>query len=153
MVARYAQADLAVDFEAAGGGEEAERGRAERVGGREDDAAVVGARGVGGGGGAAQGEVPFEEVVVERGGVEGGVRVGLELAGFGEDAFDGGGFGVEGGEGHGLGGLFGGESGWWWWWVVVEGERRWFGHEIYIKGLGEMWCGNVLAERGFVKVG
>lgn len=62
---------------------------------------MVGAGAVGGGGGAAQGEVPFEEVGVEGGGVEGGVWVGGELGGFFEDAFDGGGFGVEGWEGHG----------------------------------------------------
>ena len=57
---------------------------------------MVGAGAVRGGGGPAEGEVPFEQVGFERGGVEGGVRVGLELAGFFEDAFDGGGFGVEG---------------------------------------------------------
>ena len=80
------------------------------VGGGEDDAAVVGASGVGGGGGAAEGEVPFEEVGVEGCGVEGGVRVGREFGGFFEDAFDGGGFGVEGWEGHGCGG--GSEEDW-----------------------------------------
>ena len=101
MVPGYAKADLAIDFEAAGGGEEAEGGGAERVGGGEDDAAVVGAGAVGGGGGAEEGEVPFEEVGVEGGGVEGRVWVGGEFAGFFEDAFDGGGFGVEGWEGHG----------------------------------------------------
>ena len=62
---------------------------------------MVGARAVGGGGGPAEGEVPFEEVGVEGGGMEGGVGVGGEFAGFFEDAFDGGGLGVEGREGHG----------------------------------------------------
>ena len=83
MVAGDAEADLAVDFEAAGWREEAEGGWAERVGGREDDAAVVDAVGVGRGGGrAAEREVPFEEVGVEGGGVMVGGRVGGEFGGF-----------------------------------------------------------------------
>lgn len=41
MVAADAEADLAVDLEAAGGSDEAERRGSERVGGGEDDAAVV----------------------------------------------------------------------------------------------------------------
>ncbi len=48
MMAAYGQADLAVDLEAAGGGEEAERGRAQRVCRGEDDAAMIGASAVGG---------------------------------------------------------------------------------------------------------
>jgi len=58
------QADLAVDFEAAGRGKKAEGRRAERVLWREHYAPVVDAGCIGGGGGwAAQREVPFEEVV------------------------------------------------------------------------------------------
>ena len=110
MVSRYAKTDFAIYFETARGGQEAEGGGAVGVGRGEDDAAVVGAVGVGGGGGAAQGEMPFEEVGVEGGGVEGGVGVGGEFGGFFEDAFDGGGFGVEGWEGHGCGG--GSEGDW-----------------------------------------
>jgi hypothetical protein len=64
MVARYAQADFAVDFEAARGRDEAEGWWAERICGRQDDAAVVDAAGVGGGrGGTSYCEVPFEEVL------------------------------------------------------------------------------------------
>lgn len=66
MVAGDGEADLAVDFEAARGGEEAERRRAERVLRREGDAAVVDACCIGSGGGAAEREVPFEEVGVQR---------------------------------------------------------------------------------------
>lgn len=63
MVARYAQADFSIDFEAAGRGEEAEGRRAERILGREDDAAVIDAAGIRRRrGGASQGEVPFKEV-------------------------------------------------------------------------------------------
>jgi hypothetical protein len=46
MMSRYAEADLAVDLEAAGGCEEAEGWRAERVCRGEDDATVVYAAGV-----------------------------------------------------------------------------------------------------------
>lgn len=94
------QADLAVDLEAAAGGQEAEGRRAQRVRGREDDAAVVDAVRVGRRRGPLEREVPFEEVGFQGGGVEGWVRVGLKLAGFFEDALDGRGFGVEGGERH-----------------------------------------------------
>lgn len=63
MVARDTQTDLAVDFEAARWGEEAEGGWAERVGRGKDDAAVVDAVGVGRGrGGAGEREVPVVEV-------------------------------------------------------------------------------------------
>lgn len=73
MVARDAQTNLAVGFEAARWCEEAEGGRAEWVGGGQDDAPVVEAFSVGGVGWSAQGEVPFEEVCFEgRGGVVGG---------------------------------------------------------------------------------
>jgi hypothetical protein len=59
------QTDLAIDFKAAGRGEEAERWRTERVGRGEDYSAVVEAAGVGRRrGGAADCEVPFEEVVL-----------------------------------------------------------------------------------------
>ncbi len=61
---------------------------------------MVNAALVGGGGRAGEGEVPFEEVGVEGGGVEGWVRVLAEFMGFFEDALDGGGFGVEGRERH-----------------------------------------------------
>lgn len=71
MVPADTQADLAIDFEAAGGGEEAEVGGFQRVRGGEDDATVVDAICVGGGrGGTAESEVPFEEVVFLWGGVE-----------------------------------------------------------------------------------
>lgn len=87
MVAAYAEADLAVDLEAAGGGEEAEGRRAQRVGGRQGDAAVVDARGVGRGRGrAAQGEVPFEEVGFQRRGVVVGRGLRFELGGFADCA-------------------------------------------------------------------
>lgn len=63
MEAADAEADLAVDFEAAGGCQEAEGWGAERVGRWEHDAAVVEAAGEGRGGrGAPQCKVPFEEV-------------------------------------------------------------------------------------------
>ena len=71
MVPGDGEADLAVDFEAAGGGEEAERWRTERVGWGEDDAAVVGSAAVGCGGRTAQSEVPFEEIGFEGCGVQG----------------------------------------------------------------------------------
>ena len=76
MMSTDTETDLAIGFEAAARGEEAETGRAEGVGGREDDAAVVDPGGVGRAGGAEDREVPFEEVGVEGGGVEGGVRGG-----------------------------------------------------------------------------
>ena len=82
MVARDGQADLAVRFEAAGRGEEAEGWRAERVGGREHDAAVVDAGFEGGFWGAAQREVPFEEVGFEGGRVVVGGGGGGEFVGF-----------------------------------------------------------------------
>lgn len=83
MVSRYAEADLAVDFEAARGREKAEGRRAQRVRRREDDAAVVDAGFVGRGGGrAAQREVPFEEVVFEGLGVVVGGGIIGELGGF-----------------------------------------------------------------------
>jgi hypothetical protein len=45
-------------------------------------------------------EVPFEKVRFERGGVQGWVRMGRKLGGFFEDALNGGGLGIESGEGH-----------------------------------------------------
>lgn len=91
------QTDLAVGLEAPGRREEPEGGRAQRISGGQDDAAVVEARVVGRRRGrAAQGEVPFEKVEFEgRGGVVGGGEGG-ELGGFLEDALDGWVFGVEG---------------------------------------------------------
>lgn len=62
VVAGYVEADLAVGLEAAAGRRKAEGGRAERVRGRQDDAAVVYAPGEGGEGGTSQREVPLEEV-------------------------------------------------------------------------------------------
>lgn len=92
MVSADTEADLAVDFEAARRGQEAEGGRTERVLRREDDAAVVDPPRVGGGGGrAGDSEVPVEEVRV-------GDGVGAEVRG-------GGGGGGAGGGGE-LGGLF-----------------------------------------------
>lgn len=64
---------------------------------------MVDAAGVGGGRRPGEGEVPFEEVRIERRRVEGRIRVGGELGRFFEDAFDGGRFGVECWEGHGVG--------------------------------------------------
>ena len=46
--------------------------------------------------------MPFEEILLERRGVKGWIRVGGQFGGFFEDAFDGGGFGVENREGHGV---------------------------------------------------
>lgn len=87
------QADLAVDLEAACGGEEAEGGGTQGVAGGEGDAPVVDPVGERGGrGGAAKREVPFEEVGVAEGArvdVGGGVRG--EFGGFAEDAAHGGG--------------------------------------------------------------
>ena len=100
MMPRNREADFSIDFETAGWSEETKRGGTKRVGGREDDAAVVGALAVGCGGRAAEGEVPFEEIGFEGSGVKGWVWVGLQFGGFFEDAFYGGGFGVEGWEGH-----------------------------------------------------
>ena len=65
MVARDAQAYLAVGLEPAARRREAEGGRAVRVRGREHDAPVVYALGEGGFGRAAEREVPFEEVGFE----------------------------------------------------------------------------------------
>lgn len=80
MVARDAEADFAVRFEAACRGEEAEARRAEGIAGGQGYAAVVDSVGVGGGWwGAGEGEVPVVEVVV---GCWGGVEVGGR--GFGE---------------------------------------------------------------------
>lgn len=77
MVARDTQADLAVDFEAAGGCEEAEGGGSERVGRWEGYAAMVDAGAVGGWRGrAGEGEVPVVEVCVGDGG-------GVEMGGWG----------------------------------------------------------------------
>ena len=76
MVPADAQTDLPVGLEATVGGHEAEGRRAQRVRGRQDDAAMVEAVGVRGTGRPAEGEVPLEEVgfeglgcVVWRGGV------------------------------------------------------------------------------------
>lgn len=65
VVARDAEADLAVGFEAARRRREAEGRRAQRVRGRQHDAPVVDAVGEGGVRGPAKGEVPFEEVGFE----------------------------------------------------------------------------------------
>lgn len=65
-MARNGEANFTVNFKATRGGEEAEGWRAERVLWREGDATVVDARGIGSGGGAAECEVPFEEVGVQR---------------------------------------------------------------------------------------
>lgn len=63
MMTRYTETDLAVDFESSRRRQEPEAGWAERVGGRESDAAVVDAPCVGRGGRWAQEcEVPVEEV-------------------------------------------------------------------------------------------
>lgn len=70
MVAADAETDLAVHLKAAAWGKEAEGGWAERVGGREDDAAVVDPRGVYGRGRPAECEVPGEEVCFCGDGVE-----------------------------------------------------------------------------------
>lgn len=64
MMAGNAQADLTVGLEAAGGSEEAEGRRTQRVGGREYYAAVVDSSGEGRGWRTSKGEVPFKEVGV-----------------------------------------------------------------------------------------
>ena len=64
MVSAYAQTDLAVGLEASGWREEAERRWPERVGGWQDDAAVVDAFRERGAWGPTECEVPFEEVGV-----------------------------------------------------------------------------------------
>lgn len=69
-MAADAQAYLPVDLEAAGGRQEAEGWRAQRVRGRQYDAAMVDAVLEGGGGWAAQCEMPVEQI-----GVGGGRRV------------------------------------------------------------------------------
>lgn len=113
-MAADAQAQLAVDLEAAGRGQEPERWRPQRVCGREHDASVVDPVRVRRAGWALECEVPFEEIAVERAGMQGGVRGARELRGFFEDALDGGRFRVEfGGRGgghflgRGVGGLRG----------------------------------------------
>jgi len=114
MMPTYTQTNLPVDFKPAGRCEEAEGRRFERIGWREDYAAVVEAVFEGGWGGcAADGEVPFEEVCFEGRGVVVWGRGGGEFGGFFEDAFDGGGFGGE---------LAGGGHDWWWWWCGVFGR-------------------------------
>lgn len=82
MVAADAETDLAVHLEAATGGEEAEGWRAEGVGRRKDDSAMVYPRGVYGRGRSAECEVPGEEVCFCGKGVE--VRGGSrgEFCGF-----------------------------------------------------------------------
>lgn len=84
MVSRDTKADLPVDFEAARGREEAEARRAQRVGWREDNAAVIYPAGVGRGWWrTGEGEVPVEEVVVKCWcGVEVRGGGGGELGGF-----------------------------------------------------------------------
>jgi hypothetical protein len=62
VVATDAEADLTVHLEAATGSEKAEGGRAERVSGRQNDAAMVDSGGVCGSGRPTQCEVPGEEV-------------------------------------------------------------------------------------------
>lgn len=66
MVPRYAEADLAINFEASSGCEKTEGWRPERVRRREDYPTVVDATGVWRWfGRAANCEVPFEEVRFE----------------------------------------------------------------------------------------
>lgn len=76
------EADFAVDFEAAGRGEEAEGRGTERVLRWEGDAAVVDAVAVGGRRGPAESEVPFEEVGFEGGGMVVGGGGGGQFGGF-----------------------------------------------------------------------
>ena len=100
MVTTYAQTYLAVDFKAAGRGEEAEHRRAERVGWREDYATMVGTLAIGCGGRALEGEMPFEEIRFQGSGVQGGIWVSSKLLGFLEDAFYGWRLGIECRGGH-----------------------------------------------------
>lgn len=90
-----AQTNLAIDLKPTRGSEETERGWAQRVGGWEDDAAMVDSLGVGSVRGTGEGKVPLKEIRLERRSVEAWVRVGGELGGLLEDALDGGGFGIE----------------------------------------------------------
>lgn len=100
MMSTDTQTNLAIDLKSARGSEEAERGRAQRVGGWENDAAMIYSLGIRGMRGAGEGEMPFKEIRLERRSVKAWVWVGGELRGFFEDAFDGGGFGVESWERH-----------------------------------------------------
>jgi hypothetical protein len=70
VVAADGQADLAVGLEAARGRHKTERGRAQRVGRGQDDAAVVDAVRIDRVGRPSEGKVPFKEVGFERGGGE-----------------------------------------------------------------------------------
>jgi hypothetical protein len=62
MVSADAETDLAVSLEASRRGREAEARRAQRIGLRQNDPAVIQALGIGAVGRSAQREVPFEEV-------------------------------------------------------------------------------------------
>lgn len=100
MMSTDTQTNLAIDLEPARGGEKAKRGRAQRVGRRENNAPMVDSLGIRGVRRPGEGKVPFKEIGLERRGVKAWVWIGGELGGFFEDAFDGGGFGVECGERH-----------------------------------------------------
>lgn len=66
MVSRYAEADFAVDLEAACRGEEAKGWRTQGILRRQDNAAVVDAAGVGRGlWRTANGEMPLEQVLFQ----------------------------------------------------------------------------------------
>lgn len=79
MMPTYTKTDLSIDFKTAGWCEEAKGGRAERVGRREHDAAVVDAVFESGGGGPADREVPGEEVFFCWGSVKVGGGLGGEF--------------------------------------------------------------------------
>lgn len=100
MMSTDAQTYLAIDLKSTRGGEKAERGRAQRVGGGENDAAMIYSLGIRGMRGAGEGKMPFKEIRLERRSVKAWVWVGGELRGFFQDSFDGGGFGVESWERH-----------------------------------------------------
>lgn len=89
MMSRYTETDLAISLESARGCDEAEGRRLEGICRWEDDAAVVDAAFIWGLRGAAESEVPFEEVVLERCGVKVGRGCVGQLCSFLEDSLDG----------------------------------------------------------------
>lgn len=78
----YTQTYLPVDLKSACRCKESKTWRAQRIGGRQDDAAVVDAIFEGRGGRTADGEVPGEEVFFGWRGVEVGGRLKREFLGF-----------------------------------------------------------------------
>lgn len=101
VVSADTKTNLAIDFESTRGRQEAEGRWAQWVGRRQYYAAMVCALAVGSGRRTLKGEVPFEEIRFERSRVQSWVWMAREFSCFFENALYGGGFGVEGWEGHG----------------------------------------------------